>query len=63
MKGTDSVKVGNITINVMNQEARDLLEKLCAEYEKLHGKDVSETDGYSALYWAVRWSGLIEATK
>jgi len=49
-----------ITLGCITPEARDLLDRLCEEYERTRGKSIHDTDGYSALYWAVRWSGLIE---
>ena len=60
MKGTNSKKIGNITIMCMSKEARDLLNALCEKFKEAHGEDVSEVNGYQALYWACRYSGLIE---
>jgi len=59
-KGSRFVTVGNVTIGAMAPEARDLLDKLCESFKKSHGKDVSDVNGYQALYWTVRWSDLIE---
>lgn len=62
MEGTRMVKVGPISVNAITPEARDLLDKLCEAYEKLYGKESIHNTGsvYSILYWAVRYSGLIE---
>jgi hypothetical protein len=60
MEGTRSVKVGNVTINAMSQEARDLLEELIAKFEEANQESISDVSGYTALYWACRWSGLIQ---
>ena len=60
MKGTRSRTVGRITINCMSTEARDLLDKLCEGYKQFLGRDAIDSSGYSTLYWACRYSGLIE---
>ena len=54
-------KVGNITITCMSPEARDLLDNLVEKAEEFFGKDTQEINGYQALYWACRYSGLIQA--
>ena len=61
MKGTRTKTVGNISINAITPEARELVDKLCEAYEKVYGKKAidDEKSAYSVLYWAVRYSGLI----
>lgn len=61
--GTDSKVVGPVTINCMNKEARDLLDMLCKKFKEEQKKDVHDVNGYQTLYWAVRWSGLIQPVK
>lgn len=63
MEGTRTKKVGNVTINCMSEEARSLLDRLCAKFKKDQGKDVRSVNGYQALYWACRYSGLIEPSE
>lgn len=59
MKGTITKQVGNISVNCMSSDARELLDELCIQFKKEQGKDVSDVSGYQALYWACRYSGLI----
>jgi len=59
MKGSNEKQIGSILLTCMSEEARDLLDKLVEDYEKFHKKDIHDTNGYSALYWACRYSGLI----
>jgi hypothetical protein len=47
----------------MNKEARDLLDMLCKKFKEEQKKDVHDVNGYQTLYWAVRWSGLIQPVK
>lgn len=67
MKGSNTVSMKKdnvrVDISVMSEEARTLLDKLCEEYEKLHGKKSihKKISAYGVLYWACRWSGLIMA--
>ena len=70
MKGSNfkhlrGTKVGghtfNITLGCMSEEARTLLDTLVEEFEKLYGEDsVHKKTAYFGLYWACRWSGLIQ---
>jgi len=44
----------------MHREARDLLDKLVEKYRQEHnGKEIRDINGYRALYWAIRYSDLI----
>lgn len=63
MKGTTTKKVGNISINCMSPESRDLLDLLSRRFKEEQGLDVSEVTGYRALYWACRYSRLIQQRK
>ena len=65
MKGTDSVKVGPITVNCMNSDARELLDKLVEGYNKFKNDPnaVHNNTVYSGFYWACRYSGLIEPSR
>jgi len=60
MKGTRTVHVGNITINTMSEEARNLLNRLRDEYKRQTGRDIRTLNGYQAIYWACKYSGMIE---
>lgn len=51
---------GHITLTCISPEARDLLDKLCSEFERQQKKHIRTLNGYQALYWACRYSGLIE---
>ena len=59
MKGTESTQVGNITINCMGEEARDLLDTIMEQWREIH-PDQAEEDHYQFAYWLVRYSDLIE---
>jgi hypothetical protein len=59
MNGTISKKVGNISINCISKDAKDLLDDLCKGFRENQDKDVNAVSGYQALYWACRYSGLI----
>ena len=52
-----------IRLTCITPEQKDLLEKLCDEYEKLFGQGsiYTLTSPYSVLYWACRYSGLVKA--
>ena len=61
MKGSRFVKAGQITIGCMSEDARDLLDRLVEKYEETYGKDsIHDKSAYSGLYWACRWSGMIQ---
>ena len=61
MKGSRNVKVGNIQIGCISEDARDLLDRLVEKYNETFGEDaVHEKSAYSGLYWACRWSGMIQ---
>ena len=64
-EATREARVGNIIITYMTKEGRDLLDKLCVEYKNFHKKEAvdSKESAYSTLYWAVRYSGLIQERK
>ena len=59
MKGSRFVKVGSITIGCTSTEARNLLTELIEKFEEEQGRSIRDVNGYQALYWACRWSGLI----
>ncbi len=63
MKETNTKTVGPISINCMSKEARDLLDRLCKKFKEENGKEAIDVSGYQTLYWACRYSGLIEPTK
>lgn len=47
-------------------EQKDLLDKLAEEYDRFIGEQgaiYTATSPYSVLYWAVKYSGLIEEKK
>ena len=47
-----------ITTGCIAPEAKDLLDKIMAEWEKTE----QETSIYGFAYWLVRWSGLVQPT-
>lgn len=60
-QGSRFKNIGPITIGCMSEEARNLLDDLVVGFEHTYGPDsVHEKSAYSGLYWAVRWSGLIQ---
>jgi len=59
-QGSNFKQIGPITLGSMTPEARDLLDRLVTKFEKEHGKSVLDVSGYFTLYWACRWSGLIQ---
>ncbi len=63
MKGSNEKQIGNILLTCMSEEARDLLDRLVAGYEKMMKKDIHEVSGYSSLYYACRYSGLIQPAR
>lgn len=63
MIGSKEKKIGNITIACMSPEARDLLDELVEKFEAIHPFSIHDANGYQALYWACRYSGLIQPTK
>ena len=60
MEGTRTKKVGNITLNCMASDARNLLDDLVKKFEEENHKSIRDVNGYQALYWACRYSGLIQ---
>lgn len=62
MKGTHSAKVGPVTVNCMDKDAKILLDKLVEEFNKSKNDPnaVHNNTAYSGFYWATRYSGLIE---
>ncbi len=57
-KGTQSTHVGNISINCMSSEARDLQDTILEKWKEFHPEDTG--DHYRFVYWLVRYSDLIE---
>ncbi len=62
--GNSEKTVGNVTITCITPEARDLLDKIMAEWSE-HEKKLRESfpnrepSIYGFAYWLVRHSGLI----
>jgi len=52
-----------IVISCISPESRELLDRLCAKFKEEMGVETLEVNGYQTLYWACRYSGLIEAKK
>jgi len=55
-----------VRLTCIRPEERELLDKLCDSYDKFMGEEGAihtVTSPYSVLYWACRYSGLIEEKK
>lgn len=67
MKGTIEKKAGPITVCCMSPEARDLLDLANKLWHEKHDKcgvpSLQKYDPYSAFYWLIRYSGLVEPSE
>lgn len=67
---TLSKQFGCITINCMNPEYRQCLDKIMSEWDK-HRRKLPRKIGrkryvpgiYGFAYWLIRWSGLVQPSK
>jgi len=58
-KGSNFKEIGPITLGAISTEASTLLTELIEKFEREQGRSIRDVNGYQALYWACRWSGLI----
>lgn len=63
VKGSHTLKAGNIDINAISPKAKDLLETLMADWSNFKEQvpQFELTDEvYAFAYWLCRWSGLVQ---
>lgn len=58
---TRSRKVGKIDVRTMREDARNLLNRLCEEFEQQIGTKIGDVSGYVAFYYLCRYSKIFEA--